>query len=151
MMANIKLNPFLMIVNLRPNLSFSMGKVTTPTIVSVVKNAAPGTILAPKLMKEPTSGNATNAGIKVMLPKSAPINVALTGEDSPKYVETVSGGKYVRIRPIKKMMLMMLGNINLTLFFDFLNAFFVFSLSLMTDIISKVRAMAQKISVNISI
>jgi hypothetical protein len=46
---------------------------------------------------------------------------------------------------------MMLGNINLTLFFDFLNAFFVFSLSLMTDIISKVRAMAQKMSVNISI
>jgi|GEM_PF-88061 len=52
-------------VNLLPNSWLSKLKVTSPTIVKVVKNATDGTMLAPISTIEPTSGNATKAGIKV--------------------------------------------------------------------------------------
>jgi hypothetical protein len=67
----MKLKEFLAIVNFIPNSLFSRGKVTIPTIVSVVRNATTGTMLAPAFTRDPTSGKATKAGIKVILPTKA--------------------------------------------------------------------------------
>ena len=81
--AKAKLNKFLVTANLVPNSFFSKGKVTTPTIVNVVKNATAGTILAPASTNDPTNGKATKAGISVMLPTAAEINVeTIVFEDS---------------------------------------------------------------------
>ena len=75
MIAKPKLNRFLITANFVPNSFFSRGNVTIPTMVRVVKNATAGTILAPTSTSDPTSGNATNAGISVMLPTRAEITV----------------------------------------------------------------------------
>lgn len=82
--ANIKLNEFLINANLTPNSLLSRGNVTKPTMVRVVKNATIGTILAPAFTKEPTSGKATKAGIKVILPTNAEIIVEIKILDWPK-------------------------------------------------------------------
>ena len=66
--AKAKLNKFLVTANFVPNSSCSRGNVTSPTIVNVVKNATAGIMLIPASTREPTNGNATNAGIKVTLP-----------------------------------------------------------------------------------
>ena len=55
--------------------SSQAGNVITPTIVSVVRNATAGIILAPASTNEPTNGKPTNAGISVILPAIAPITV----------------------------------------------------------------------------
>ena len=79
-MANKKLNPFLVAVNLSPNSRFSSGNVTIPTIVSVVKNATEGTILTPASTSVPTSGKAIKAGISVIVPNAAEPTVAINND-----------------------------------------------------------------------
>jgi hypothetical protein len=98
--AKAKLNKFLVTANLVPNSFFSKGKVTTPTIVNVVKNATAGTILAPASTNDPTNGKATKAGISVMLPTAAEINVETIVFDDPNTVLIVSGGINVSTNPI---------------------------------------------------
>ena len=90
-MANIKLKEFLATVNLKPNSLFSRGKVTTPTMVRVVKNATTGTMFAPAFTRDPTSGKATKAGIKVILPTNAEIIVDIIVFDCPIYSFIVLG------------------------------------------------------------
>ena len=75
-MAKTKLKPFLTTVNFIPNSFFSSGKVTMPTIVSVVKNATAGTTLTPDVTNVPTSGNAIKAGTSVIVPNAAETTVA---------------------------------------------------------------------------
>jgi hypothetical protein len=74
--ANIKLKPFLINVNFLPKALISSGKVTIPTIVSVVKNATEGTTPTPPLISVPTRGNAINAGTSVTVPRIAAEMVA---------------------------------------------------------------------------
>ena len=68
----------------RNMITISRGNVTIPTIVRVVKKATTGTKLAPAYMSEPTSGNATKSGIKVILPASAATIVDIAAFVSPK-------------------------------------------------------------------
>ncbi len=98
--AKAKLNTFLVTANLVPNSIFSKGKVTTPTIVKVVKNATAGTILAPASTNDPTNGKATKAGINVILPTAAEINVETIVFEDPNTVLIVSGGINVSTNPI---------------------------------------------------
>ncbi len=100
--ANTKLKPFLAMANFLPNSCLSKLKVTNPTIVSVVKNATAGTILAPMSTIEPTKGNATNAGINVILPINADIMVAKNTLELPKYSLITWGGHKGKDKPYQK-------------------------------------------------
>lgn len=71
-----------------------------PTIVKVVKNATTGTIFAPEFKRDPTSGKATKAGIKVIHPTSAKIIVETRMFDPPINLFILSGGIKVNIKPI---------------------------------------------------
>ncbi len=73
MIANIKLSPFRMKANFLPNSATSSLSVAKPTMVNVVKKAVEDITSIPASIKEPTSGNATKAGIIVTLPKPAKI------------------------------------------------------------------------------
>ena len=75
-----------------------------PTIVKVVKNETATTILIPASTREPTNGNATNAGIRV-LPTNAETMVDISVFDLAAISLIVSGGKNVNMSPIKNRIL----------------------------------------------
>lgn len=104
MIAKIKLRAFLINVNFLPNDLISSGKVTTPTIVSVVINDTDGTIPTPPLISVPTRGNAINAGTRVTVPKSAAEMVAISTFCFSTNTAIDSGVKIASNRPIAKMM-----------------------------------------------
>lgn len=101
MIAKRKLNELRATANLVPNSSLSRGNVTKPTIVKVVKNETATTILIPASTREPTNGNATNAGIRVILPTNAETIVDISVFDLAAISLIVSGGKNVNMSPIK--------------------------------------------------
>lgn len=100
-------------------------------------------MLAPASTNEPTSGKATNAGIRVTLPASADIIVTSGDFDDPRKAFIVSGGINVSTNPIKKIM----PNISPIIFFiillDFFIAIIVFFLSLVIDITNNIIDIAQ--------
>ena len=66
----------------------------------MVKNATDGTTLTPAFTNCPTSGNAINAGISVIVPNPADTTVASTSDCFPTNSAMCSGGKIVKINPI---------------------------------------------------
>lgn len=137
-------------VNFAPNSSRSRGRVTRPTMVNVVKNATAGTMLMPASTKDPTSGKATKAGIKVMLPKVAETTVDMKVFDLLASSLIVSGGMKVSISPIRKSIPMISPNmfpiIPLAIFIEPR----VLSLSLTIDMINAIIVIIQSDFVNIS-
>ena len=150
-MANAKLNPFLVAVNFKPNSRFSSGKVTIPTIVSVVKKATAGTIPTPAFTSVPTSGKAIKAGTKVIVPNPAETIVADSSDWLPINSAIFSGGKTVKTKPIKNIIDKILPNIPLPIPNAILSAFLVFCLSLIREKTKKAAVPTHIANVNTSI
>ncbi len=149
-MANIKERLLRTTVNLVPNSFRSMGNVTTPTIVKVVRNATEGTIPTPEDTRVPTNGKAINAGTKVIVPTAAAITPAINIDCFPTYSAMVSGGKIDSSNPMAKTMERMEN----TRFFPIPRAIFrlliVFFLSFIIEKTRKATVPTHRIIVNTS-
>lgn len=120
--------------NFFENVLISSGSVTKPTIVSVVKNAVKATIPPPLSLKEPISGNATKAGIKVIVPITAEKNIVIGFELLPKTFSMDSIGMMVIIKPINNKMPTISESILPIIPFAFFIDFIVFALSFISEI-----------------
>ena len=94
-MAIKKLRTFLNTATLVPKYAFSTGKVSIPTIMSVVVNAEITINETPFCFRIPPSGNAINPGIMVIEPKSEAIRMPIYLLPFDKYFE-------IRVSGIKK-------------------------------------------------
>ena len=150
-MAKTKLKVFLIRVNFNPNSLFSMGNVTTPTIVKVVRKATTGTMLAPACTKEPARGKATKAGIKVIHPTRAKTMVVIRELVWPAYCLTASGGIKVRIRPIKNKIARISPPICFIIPVDILTELIVVCLSFIMEKTNQITVISQNTIVKISI
>ena len=86
--------------NLVPNLLFP-GECYKTDHCQGGQNETATTILIPASTREPTNGNATNAGIRVILPTNAETMVDISVFDLAAISLIVSGGKNVNMSPIK--------------------------------------------------
>ena len=107
----MKLIPFLSRAILFPSSLISRGNVTVPIMVSVVMKAATAVIDAPLSRSDAAKGNESSAGICRTPPISATSSTPPSPDCSPTNLEISLGGTNAKSKPIRIMMIRMVGRI----------------------------------------
>jgi hypothetical protein len=103
MRAKRKLRMFLQKAKPFPKHLASRGKVTIPTITSVVTKAAMALMLAPSLSRDPARGKAMKAWMRTIEPTTAARATPMKPASRPIVREITSVGRRARRKPIVQM------------------------------------------------
>jgi len=138
----MKLIPFLSKAIFFPSSFISKGSVTIPIMVNVVMKTATATTDAPLLSSDAAKGNEIREGICKIAPKNAIRSIPLNPDCSPIILEISLGGTNPKSKPIRIIIIRIVGRMRKNDFIATFSDCFVFALSLIKATIRQQRVKA---------